>query len=98
VNITTIVKPSNQTGLNGLINTEGTISFDNLISGSYTLQAKTDGYELESVPFILSGCDSLDVNFHLRKIPLDIPGYPIESMFFGLTILFVFLLIRPRHP
>jgi hypothetical protein len=95
VNITSTVYPDGASRIS-VITTSGTHSFHKMTPGRYNLTFSKSGYISVTDSFTINEGDHIQRNIYLAKVGSeptggnslikDIPGYPVESILFGLFV------------
>jgi protocatechuate 3,4-dioxygenase beta subunit len=95
--VSSTTAPSGQNALNGVTATDGTITFNAVTPGSYTIQAALNGYTTNTgaVNVVAGSVQSLSITLQTQPSS-GIPGYPVEAILVGM-ILITGLLIMIRR-
>jgi hypothetical protein len=69
VNVASTAQPSGQIVLSGATSSSGTVTFDNILKGSYTLQASKSGYVSGEAIINVGDGASAEITISLKKVP-----------------------------
>ena len=78
--------PSGQSALSGTTGSDGTAQFNDILLGSYTLQASKSGYIPASTQgnAVAESISELNITLQIQTSGGGIPGFPYESLILGL--------------
>jgi hypothetical protein len=105
VNIKMIDKPLGQESLKGLSNSDGVLSFKDILFGDYTIEAAFEGYETDKESVTLSSEDEMTITLILEEIVVSskeetsgggIPGFPIKGVLLGLLCTAIIIWINQK--
>ena len=103
--VTSNIQPDGQNSLTGTSKSDGTLTFPNIVPGTYTFMASKSGFKTrsESLTATLGETSIRTIILEPETQPQPqpqpsggIPGYPIESIFIGILLTIGFLLMYRR--
>jgi sugar lactone lactonase YvrE len=86
--VASTIQPSGQPALSGTTGSDGTAQFNDILLGSYTLQASKSGYVSASTQgnAVAESVGELSITLQVQTSGGGIPGFPFESLILGLLI------------
>jgi len=86
--IASTIQPSGQSALSGTTGSDGNAQFNDILLGSYTLQASKSGYVSASTQgnVVAESIGELSITLQVQTSGGGIPGFPYESLILGLLI------------
>ena len=92
--------PSGQIALSGVSGSDGSITFNGVVAGSYTLQASMSGYVTGSGSdtVVTGSVASITINLQTQSTGGGgVPGYPYEAIIIGVVLVAVVLIMLRRR-
>jgi hypothetical protein len=104
VAVSSTSQPSGQSGLSGTTGSDGSVTFSNVATGAYTLQASKSGYVTGTGSGSVAAGSSATVSITLQTQPSGggggggggVPGFPVEATILGIILVVVVLSVRKR--
>ena len=92
-------QPNGQVALSGSSSADGTVTFSNLLPGSYTLQASKSGYVAATGAGIVTvgATGEVTITLQAQSGGGGIPGYPMEAIIFGVLLCAILMWVQSRR-